>query len=343
MKIKRNFVGFFTILFMFLLLYFPDKSIKGAINGLIMSSDIVIPSLFPFSVCALFLYNSGVFSLLEFNLSRISKSLFSINGRNFCVFLMSFLGGYPIGAILIESLYSNSQISKRNAENMLCYCINSGPAFVIVGVGNGIFSNTKIGLYLFLANFFSSLVLALLLKRFLVFEEIHSFKNKKGSLTEAFVESTANASKAIISASSYVVLFSTIIGIISALPLEKNIKTVLSALLEITNGCVVANKNIYLISFLLGFGGFCIHFQILSILKNLKPSYIKILIGRILHGLISLFFTFLVFKLFPISMETMVNSSLTGKISSLSVPFSLSLIFMCSTFLFSLKKRGGKI
>ena len=343
MKIKRTFAGIFTLIFMFMLLSFPDKSIKGAINGLIMSSDIVIPSLFHFSVCALFLYNSGVFSLIEFKLSRISKLLFSMNGRNFCVFIMSFLGGYPIGAILLESLYSNSQISKRNAENMLCYCINSGPAFVIIGIGNGIFANTKIGLYLFLANLFSSLVLAIILKRFLVFEEIHSSKNKHLCLTDAFVESTANASKAILSACSYVVLFSTIIGIISALPLENNTRNIFSSFLEITNACVVTNKNIYFLSFLLGFGGFCIHFQILSVLKTLKPSYIKILMGRILHGLISLFFTYLLFKFFPVSMETMVSTNISAEISSLSMPFSLSLIFMCATFLFSIKKRGGKI
>lgn len=343
MNIKKTLVLLFVLLFMFLLLLFSDESIKGAVRGLVMCSDIVIPSLFPFGVCALFLYNSGFFSLIELKLSPLSRFLFGINGKNLCIFIMSFLGGYPIGAILIENLYSNKEISKRNAENMLAYCINSGPAFVILGVGKGVFSNIKIGVLLFISNFLASLILAFILKKFSSFEPIYESKAGNDSLTDSFVESTARSSKSILSVCSFVILFSTIIGVISALPIDKKVSNIICGLLEITNACVVLDKNIYLLSFLLGFGGLCIHFQILSVLKTLKPPYIKIVIGRIVHGLLCVVNSLVLFKVFPVSLETLAQNQISYKLSSLSLPFSAALIFMCATFLLSFDNKGRNI
>lgn len=343
MKIKKLMSIVLVLLFMLLLLIYPENGVKGAVRGLIMCSDIVIPSLFPFCVCVLFLYKAGFFNLIKSKLSGISRFLFGINGECFSIFIMSFLGGYPIGAILIEKAYEENKISKRNAENMLNYCINSGPAFIIIGIGNGIFFNIKIGVLLFFSNFLASLFLALILKRYSVYEQANNKSLNHQNITDTFVEATAEVSKSILSVCSYVVLFSTVIGMISAIPNIFGLNKILSLLLEVTNACVISGKNIYLLSFLLGFGGFSIHFQILSVLKKLKPSYIKFLIGRVLHGLFSMFFTLILFKIFPVHIQTISGLAYSGSLTSISLPFSAALIFMCSTFLFSIKnKNSGK-
>jgi len=343
MKIKRIIVIVFTVLFMFMLLISPDSSVKGAVKGLVMCSNIVIPSLFPFGVCVLFLYNTGLFSIIESKITAFSRFLFGINGSCFCIFIMSLLGGYPIGAILIENQYSKNQISKRNAENLLSYCVNSGPAFIIIGIGNGIFFNLKAGLLLFIANFLASIFLALILKKYSVYEEFSQKASFERNLTDTFVESTAEVSKSIISVCSFVVLFSAVIGMISSLPMSYSIKKAVSIFLEITNGSVIAGQNMYLLSFLLGFSGFCVHFQILSVLRTLKPSYIKFFLGRVLHGVLCLIFSYILFKIFPVKIETLSLNAFSGKLSSVSLPFSAALFFLCATFLLSIKNGGRKI
>ncbi len=343
MNVKKIIIMLTCFSSMFLLVFFSEESIKGAIKGLVMCSDIVIPSLFPFGVCALFLYNSNVLKVLEEKLTPLSKFLFGINGRNLTIFIMSFLGGYPIGAILLENLYSKGDISKKTAEKMLAYCVNSGPAFIILGIGQGVFANVKIGILLFFSNLSASLFLSIILKDKASFEKTKSNIIENRRLTDAFVESTAQASNSIISVSSFVILFSTIIGIVSALPIDKNLLNFFCGFLEITNACLISGKNVYLLSFLLGFGGFCIHFQILSVLKTLKPSYFKIFLSRIIHGFLSLISSIILFKLFPVSIETLAQNEIAGKISSISLPFSACLIFMCATFLFSIKNRGRNV
>lgn len=343
MNIKKIFVILISVFLMFLFIFFSEEGVKGAVKGLVMCSDVVIPSLFPFGVFALFLYNSNVFIALEKKLTPFSKFLFGINGRYLTIFIMSFLGGYPIGAILLENLYSKGEISKKTAEKMLIYSVNSGPAFIILGVGQGVFSNIKIGILLFASNFLAALLLSVLLRKKSSYENKAKTDYEQKRLTDTFVESTAQASNSILSVCSFVILFSGIIGIISALPINTAVLNFLSGFLEITNSCFNVGKNVYLLSFLLGFGGFCIHFQILSVLKTLKPSYILLFFSRIAHGFLSLLFSMMLFKLFPVSIETLAQNAVGGKISSISLPFSAFLIFMCATFLFSIKDRGRNI
>lgn len=337
MKVKKIVPITFVLIFMIFLLSNPKEAVKGAVKGLVMCSDIVIPSLFPFSVCVLFLYKAGMFNFFKRKVSRLSRALFGLNGECLSIFIMSLLGGYPIGAILIENAYSENNISKRNAENMLTYCVNSGPAFIIIGIGNGIFMDVKVGFLLYASNFLASLSLALLLKRFFTYQHIEKNTTYSANLSDTFVKTTAQASGSMITICSFVVLFSTIVSAVLAIPFEMN--RLIASFLEITNGCVIIGKNIYLLSFLLGFGGLSIHFQILSVLKSLKPSYIKFLLGRVIHGFLSLFYTYILFKIFPQTIETSLNLAFTGKLSSISLPFSATLIFMCATFLLSIKNR----
>ena len=72
------------------------------------------------------------------------------------------------------------------------------------------------------------------------------------------------------------------------------INSIICGLLEITNGINLVSKlsiNILykgiIITFLLSFGGFCIHMQVFSILKEYSLKYSSYLKYRIIHAIIS--------------------------------------------------------
>ena len=331
--------GCIVILLMLLFVAFPSVQIKGAINGLLLCGDVVIPSLFPFTVLALFLFKCGFTDYIERALNKIANIIFRISGRNLTIFFISFIGGFPVGARLIEEEYKSGNIDKNLGENMLSYCVNSGPAFIVIGVGSTILRSRELGLLLFFSNLLASFLLAFILR----------FKNKKIFTTtntrkenqptsDLFVESTSMACTSIISICAFVILFSTLIEVIKAVPIPDVIKNIFSSLLEVTNGTIICGKNIYVIAFLLGFAGICVHFQILSLTKSLKPNYLKFLIFRCIHGIITAIILFILLKIHPVYLPTISgNVNFSGAISSISLPFAASIVLLCTVFLQSLQ------
>lgn len=337
----KFFIGLMTIIMMILFVIFPSIQIKGAINGLLVCSDVIIPSLFPFTVLSLFLFGSGFISRLEPIIEKAANLIFKISGRNLSVFLVSFIGGFPVGARLIEEEFNKGNIDKKLGENMLGYCVNSGPAFIIIGVGSALLNSKELGIMLFIANFIASVFIAFLLR----FNNKEIMKNSSviknaEPLSDVFVEATAKASSSIIGICGFVILFSTLIGVIKEIPIPSVIKDIICALLEVTNGTIIYSKNVYIIAFLLGFAGFSVHFQILSVTKTLKPNYLKFLVFRIFHGFLSTLIFYIALKIHPVSLPVINgNVNFTGAISSISLPFAASLVLLCAVFLSSLKEN----
>ena len=90
------------------------------------------------------------------------------------------------------------------------------------------------------------------------------------------------------------------------LPFSNNFTNIICGLLEMTQGIYyISYSKIPLllkatfITFFLSFGGFSIHLQVFSILKDYKLQYSNYLLARVIHGIIasSLVFLILYFKL----------------------------------------------
>ena len=125
-----------------------DANMSGAIDGLQLCADILIPSLFPFCVISTFIIRSDISNFLGKLLSPLGKLLFGINGNATCAIMLSMLSGYPVGAKLIGLLYEQNQLSQKQAQNLICCCVNPGPAFIVLAVGQGILNSRQIGYFL---------------------------------------------------------------------------------------------------------------------------------------------------------------------------------------------------
>ena len=83
--------------------------------------------------------------------------------------------------------------------------------------------------------------------------------------------------------------------------------TLADRILEITNGIKMISNipyktisvNIILTSFLLGFGGISILLQVLAITSKTDLSIKPYIYGKLLHGIIAAFYTYIFIKCFP--------------------------------------------
>lgn len=319
----------FILLFAVLILKDPEPTIKASAYGINLSARVLIPSLYPFTFCVLFILNSGFLTGFKC-LDRILKKVFGMDGYLFSVFLLSLIGGYPLGAKLIN----DSQINEKTATIMLNYCVNAGPAFIITAIGSGIFNSKKIGLILFISHILPSFLLAFLFRKKLNLN--NNCKKSAISIADNFVISASSAASALISICTYVLLFSVITAYMENCTLLKPI----TLLLEVTNSISHTN-NILLISALLGFGGISIWCQVYSLSKKAKPHYLAFPLCRISHAVLSTLFTYIAIKIFNIALPTLSN----GRIFSFSIftnnaAIGISLIVLCIVFMISLKQKN---
>ena len=340
---KMTWLTIATAIIIIINLCFAELSLRGAINGLALCGKVIIPSLFPFCVIALFCYKSGVVNWVSKIISPITKRLLHINGEQFCVLLISLLAGYPIGMRLIKELADKKRITEKQAKNMGLYCINAGPAFIIVAVGNGILGDTLLGLYLFIANLTATIIILLITERRSIPSDIEE-NLKRVKLSDAFVESTAEASTSVMGICGWVILFSAFLALLGNPLFPSVIAKGIASLCEVTTAIINLEGNIPVIAAIIGFGGLCVHCQFYSLGKQYAPKYIKFLLFRILHAAISAGITYIILKFDNRTVETITNNvTIIRDNSTFSYASSAALIFMCCVFLCSVSKGKEKI
>ena len=76
----------------------------------------------------------------------IARYILRLDKKAFAVFILSQIGGYPVGVRLLSELYGNDPDNSRSYSKHLCYCYNSGPAFVTGIVGIGVYNDVTAGI-----------------------------------------------------------------------------------------------------------------------------------------------------------------------------------------------------
>lgn len=347
MGIKFKILSYLSaVTFILLIIIFPEVSSKGVASGLVVSAGVVIPSLFPFMVCVLMIINNG-FNIKSRFLNICLFKIFGQNSEIFIVFIMSLIGGYPVGAKLINELHCKRLIDNKTANIMLMYCVNAGPAFIISIVGIGVFKSRILGVVIMLSHILGSLIIALLCSKHL--KKINS--NPKclpvtsKTFSEIFVKSVSDASESILQICSFVILFSCINAYLELFFGNSPIIKYISFFTEVTSA-VNKTNNIFLISFLLGFSGFSIWCQIFSLSSSYKINLISFIFGRVLHGTISTLLIKTFTSVFKISITTFNNGITAIKdlfYTDITVSFSLAIMIIVLLIFIYSKNNSGKL
>lgn len=344
-KLKNIYSIFLCLIIIVLIFLKPTEIKEGINNGILLCLEIIVPSLFPFTIVSLFMFNSGIIYYLGKAVSPITKILFNLNETTFGVFVLSLIAGYPVGAKLINKMYEKEVITKAKAEHMLCYCVNAGPAFTIIAVGVGLLNSKKLGIILFFSNILASLSLSFIFARFEKRKEYIETTNKKESFISAFVNSTADATHSMINICSWIILFSVINEIIKIIIRNPTANLIITCFLEVSNGIIKLsnNGNIYDIAFLLSFAGFSVHMQVISSFKNFKVSYLLFFIFKIISGVVSTLICGILLKFFPVTTATFSSfNQETIQVNSNSIPLFVMLLLTTISFM-AFYKSGRKI
>lgn len=346
MKFKKKVMFFIcVIIFCVGIIMCPQVCLNGVKKGLLMCSDVVIPSLFPFSVCTLIIFRLNIFENLKF-LNKISLTIFKRPINYLATMLLSMIGGYPVGAQLINEQIKSDDIYEKEAQIMLFYCINAGPAFIVIAIGNGILNSQKIGYLLLLSHILSSFIIAIIINRIFEYKTTANTQNKTSNMnfSDCFVLSVSDSAQNMIKISSFIVAFSVVNSYIDLLSNKLSIIKGLLYLTEVT--CAVSNTdNVLLISCILGFSGFCICCQVLSILGKYNISVGILIVGRLSHSFLSLILTYFSLKIFNLPIQTISNNlKLYTTNTNSGFEISISLFMMSVLLIISIfsKKHGGK-
>lgn len=337
LKIKRNMFALLFLAFGASLLLFSTSNLPAIKKGLSLWANSVVPSLFPFFVATELLMNTNFVNILGKFLNKIMKPLFNIRGEGAFGFVMGLISGYPVGAKIACDFRENNICSKEECERLLSFTNNSGPLFIVGTVGISMFGNSTIGLLLLITHVLACITVGIIF-RFWKFNssspnyiENKNSNHKKyknvtfSNLGEVLGKSITNSISTILMIGGFVVIFSSIISILKAsgilsclisivdpffsfLHIDSSfISGIITGLLEITNGISsISNINIKAISvniiitaFLLGFGGLSILLQVLSITSKTDLSIKPYIYGKLLHGILAAFYTFIAINIFP--------------------------------------------
>jgi len=284
------------------LLLYTSEVTQASKNGLTMCLSVVIPTLFPFMVFTSMFIKTGGAGFIGDTVSPILGRLFGVGRQGVSAFVLGLLGGYPMGARAIAELYDEGGINREEAEHLLGFCSNSGPAFIFGACGAGVFNSVRVGIVLFASHVISAALVGVIFRRFspcgdtVSVKKTHVYK----PLTLAFVESVRDAIQGVINICGFVIIFQVLSAIVrsSGLILTGDFGTLTEGFLELTAGIYRLNVSNYIIamtmaSFLIGWGGLCVHCQALSytVPRGLRTH--KYFIGKMLHGIISAAVTYI--------------------------------------------------
>ncbi len=280
--VKKIFYMCAVLLFGTGLIIFPERTSKSAFDALNLCGKVIIPSLFPFLVLSSYVIKSSL--ACGFNKPHINA------------FVLGATGGYPVGASVVCEMYSTGQCSKAQAEAMLAFCNNCGPAFIFGAVGGTIFKSIKISIALYLIHIICAIITGL------IFNRVKSNKKVKTPLPEigAFPNAVKSGAVSAINICAFVIFFSVLCEVLNAFNILPTLCTLFGGfklfdafiigILELTSGIcrISATKSGFILcATLLGFGGFSVHAQALSFIckANLSPK--KYFFGKTIHAVFS--------------------------------------------------------
>ena len=328
-----------------LLLIFPKEIRNGASNGIFLCLQVLIPSLFLFMILAGFIVRSGLASRIPKFIVKIFGRLFGLPSACCSVIFLSLLGGYPVGAAIIDNLYKTGVLGNKESERMCMFCVCAGPGFLVTYIGAVMTRNLSLG-YILLCSQIISLVISGIIAR-LTINPQSTPSTAKANIKEpivikdALVSSVSDAIRSCVRMCALVVIFSSLSEVFITLTKGNSALIWITALIEITNGIKIIAEGYptALIAFVCGFGGLCVHFQIFDILRDIKFSKCNFFIFRILQGVLCALSTYILLKFYPITesvFSTVKNGHTTVYTTSVGC---IILIATCLMFLICIREK----
>lgn len=341
-----------------LLLHYPNAMATGISRGLSICSTVIIPTLYPFMLLAGLFANSSLCRHPGRLITAVTRRLFGLPGCCGAAILLSFVGGYPAGAIAIAQLRQRGQITKEETRRMTVFCVNGGPGFIVSTVGAGLLGSVRAGTLLLVAQIAISVVFGMLLGR--------GHRHTNEALTaplppkKPMAQIVSDTCASLLTMCGFVVLAAAGLalaegcglaqGLAATLHLKPStISAVLAAITEVSCGCIaLTGSGVFTplwLSLALSWGGLSVQGQLAAVLPGERIIGIRFWQWRLLHGVLSGGLAVGLFALFPSHHSTLQSDA---AVVPYSVSVAATLMLLLLSFLamlcfsnFSEKKTGN--
>ena len=326
----------------------PAACADGVRDGLILAAQNALPALFPFFLASGLLVRAGIADNLGRMIARPLARLYGLPPEAAPAVILGLTGGYPVGAATITDLLRTDQISVDTAARINAFCNCASPGFCIGLVGLGVFGSARTGALLYGIHAFSALLAGLFVAHGTL-PQHSAAKRTQRTVQEGFPASfcsaTQQAAMTALTVTAFLTVFSVLLHLLSpALQALPN-GGMITGLIELTNGLdslallpLPIGAQLTLASFLLGFGGLAVHFQVRALTAPYALPMGSFTIGKLLHGAIAATFTALLFHVSPQALCTFAPASAPMIYAHNHIGLILLLLFFAS--IWGWKKRG---
>lgn len=266
-------------------------ALAGAVSGVDLCLKTVIPSLFPF------LFLSSILTGTLWGgqhpwLHPVGRRLGIPNGAE-SLLICAVFGGYPAGAQAVGEAFQSHRLSKTDAEHLLTFCSNAGPAFLF-GMVSLQFPDKKTVWVLWHIQMIAAIATGTLFSSDSSTEA--QLPGRASTISHTLVQTVKNM--AIIC--GWIILFRILSDFLNRWLFwffPKELQVICTGLLELSNGCCaltqIQNSSLRFLvcSGILSFGGLCVTMQTASVIDglSLKPY----LLGKLTQTAISLILSLL--------------------------------------------------
>ncbi len=238
---------------------------KYTVDGLHLCANTIIGSVFPFLILTDVIVGFARFDSIGW-LRLLFEKLFKINGYAITAYAVGLICGFPLGVKVAVDLYNRGFISKDECERLMGFSNNTGPAFVIGGVGFALRGSIKDGIILYFSMLISSVFSGFIIG--LGKDSTSGRAEREYEISYDFTSSVKNAATNTLNICAFVVFFSVICGILSLVIKNGAVYSILVSISEVSNAAKALARspyprsiNLALTSFAISFSGVSVHTQ----------------------------------------------------------------------------------
>ncbi len=285
------------------LLQQPQASAKSVQDGLSLCFQVIIPALFPFFILSSLVIDLGFSHRLGNALSAIMPPLFAVNGNGATALVLGLVGGYPVGAKTVVQLYQTKACSKIEAQRLLAFTNNAGPAFVLGVVGLNLLGNKQLAWVVYGSHVLSAILVGLLFRFYHPQEPCSTLPAAPPPsvpFLPAFLSAVSKAMESTLQVCSFLLCFSVILQLLSQSVTFSPFgispylcQSLLTGFFELSSAIQSLHQSpslpfqVALSSLFLGWAGLSIHCQVLSCVRETDLSLTPYFCGKLLQSLFS--------------------------------------------------------
>ena len=318
-KLKDFAMPLVIIVFMGLMLAFPEHYMKATGRGLALFASNVLPAMFPFLFLNTMLSNTKAIPFINKAFEKPVNKIFGVVKEGAFVLISALICGYPVGAVTTARLYENGDITSEDVRSFLPFTSLAGPVFILSTVSS-IFGDKNVGLVVLLSHYVGTLINGLLW-RFVS----HTRARKRNHIENGHVaintssilsadltlhnllgEAVTSSALSMLTVGGYIVLFGLVVDTFALLPFWGDLPAILRVVftfpVEMTRGVVEASTLASLplavgfATLSVTFGGVSVLAQQYHFLSRCNCGVFDLILPKISQGILG-FFSAIIFSI----------------------------------------------